>query len=140
MGLGDTAAVGRDSQGRRMAGHFVPTSFEVRRDQQTGEAVEFSFYKDEEVRQVVIPRGQIPLFVSHVLAESKVALDPVIDPDALEKGGVIAPIGRELRHLPDGGVLLTIHLRTDDGGRSLPIHLSSDERKQLADDLLRGMG
>lgn len=116
--------------------HFIPTSFRVRRDNKTGEWVQISFFKDDgDVRQIAIPRFHVPLIAASLLKEAKAELDPVIDADALQVGGVIQLLGNELLRRPDGSVHLTFHLRTDDGARVLHLNLTADEALLLAKNL-----
>jgi hypothetical protein len=44
--------------------------------------------------------------------------------------------GHGTRKLPDGGVELTFHLRTDDGMRSMAIPMAADYARRLAQEIL----
>lgn len=107
---------------------FGPTGVDVRDD--GGDDVGLRFQAGEKYIEVVFRRNNIPALCQNILAATRTELLKSVDQEHLES--VLLIDGYTTYSRSDGGVDLTVHLRTDDGVRSIKWPLDAEAARALA--------
>jgi hypothetical protein len=114
---------------------FESSGIDVR-DDGTSDRVSIRFATapdSDDYVEIGFNRWNLPALFEHILEATRTV--PLRPPEPEHFDSLIAIEGHATRSLPDGGVELTFHLRTDDGMRAMSIPMAADYTRQLAQEL-----
>lgn len=115
---------------------FASSEIDVR-DDHTGDHVSIRFAcapSSEDYVEIGFNRWNLPVLFEQILAQTRTGTLKELEPQNLD--GLVAIEGRATRPLPDGGVELMFHVRTDDGMRSMTIAMPEQYARALAHEML----
>src|ERR1043165_4147573 len=103
---------------------FAPTGLDIR-DDGASDHVGLRFENGPDYFEVVFLRQALPVLFDQIVRSTRADKSTAMTAENL--AGTLVLEGHDTLALPDGGVELTLHFRTDDGMRSISWAMTSEK-------------
>lgn len=113
-------------------GSFLPTDVEGHLSPD-GERLGVRFASTECFVDLTFHRAVVESMFQLLMDEAKIERSEPIR--AGQADSILVPDGNDVRRTPDGQVVMTLHVRTDDGRGSLTYPMTPEEARRLAEHL-----
>ncbi len=115
-------------------GCFAPTHVDARLSPD-GEQLGVRFETEQCCVQLNFHRANVETLFQLLMDEAKIERSKPIQ--AGQADSLLVPDGNDVRRSPDGDIILTLRVRTDDGRGSMTYPMTPEEARRMAEQLMQ---